>query len=188
MGWFLTVTLRLLCYWKPTFISQKVLFLFGNLSSSPATASPPPSREQTQHQRVLGGWRGFGKEDGGVPGANADHETSALQFPGVKPAHPIRTHRLCESSRLSVISSQAGFAKACEPLCSLQKTKTAQTQGLLVHLFLSAFPHRVAITSRVLTDCWGAWGPDEVAHCLSSKSCNCLFFLLIRCLWRQLRP
>lgn len=75
-------------------------------------------------------------------------------------------------------NNAAGFAKACEPVQSLQKTKTGQNKGLPVHLLLSGFPRCIATISGVLTDCWDAWGPDKVAHCLSSESCNYLFFPL----------
>lgn len=95
VGWLLTVTLHLLCYWKPTFISQKVLFLFGNLSSSPATASVPPSREQTQHQR------GCREADVGLAGRTAVCQEQTLptkpqlySFPGLNQHTPsARTDR-----------------------------------------------------------------------------------------------
>lgn len=68
-------------------------------------AATGPQEPTPAYERVQGDRGGSGREGGGVPVANTDHETPALQPPRVKPAHPICMHQLCESLRLSVTSS-----------------------------------------------------------------------------------
>lgn len=73
--------------------------------------------------------------------------TSHLNAPTVQALEGSQSSLLMHATRAN---STAGFAKACEHIFYLQKTKTGQNKGLPIHLLLSGFPYLIAIPSDAL--------------------------------------
>lgn len=123
-------------------------------------------------------------------------ETPTLQLPWVHSAHPTWMHPLCKALKaLSHLFSGTlpeptvllALPRLVNIFSTYRRPRQDKTKASPSTCFSQGSHTSLQFLLMSSTAFWGAWGSDQLHHCLSSEACNYLC-ICICCLWCQLPP